>query len=171
MIGDWENGVFKDNFRGVWGSIDGKLVNMELSYEGAGYNLYAVPVLINGEEYNLSAVYVFETAKYEIQGARKPVDESGMADKNLYYLIEGDTISTIHYAMPISGEDNELAPVEVDQIEWSNDMTFEEIELGEGTFMQMFEMRDMQGYSAYSDVIMFEIAADGTIITTVGFTE
>jgi hypothetical protein len=171
LIGDWETGVFKDNFRGVWGSIDGKLVNMELSYEGVGYNLYSVPVLINGEEYNLSVVYDIAKAEYEIQGARKPIDENGMADKNLYYLIEGDEITTIHYAMPISGEDNELAAVEVDQITWSNDMSFEEIELGEGTFMQMFEMRDMQGYSAYSDVIMFETAADGTITTTVGFTE
>ncbi len=49
-------------------------------------------------------------------------------------------------------------------------MTFEEIELGDGVFMQMFEMRDMQGYSAYSDVIMFE-TVDGVITTTVGFTE
>jgi hypothetical protein len=23
---DWDNGVFKDNFRGVWGSIDGRRV-------------------------------------------------------------------------------------------------------------------------------------------------
>lgn len=170
LIGDWETGVFKDNFRGVWGALDGNLVNMELSYEGEGYNLYAVPVLINGEEYNLIVVYDFETASYTIQGARKPVNESGMADKNLYYLIEGDAITTIHYAMSISGEGEELTPVEVDQIIWDNKMTFEEIELGDGVFMQMFEMRDMQGYSAYSDVIMFE-AVDGVITTTVGFAE
>ena len=108
LIGDWETGVFKDNFRGVWGSLDGKLVNMELSYEGDGYNLYSVPVLINGEEYNLSVVYDFAKAEYEIQGARKPIDENGMADKNLYYLVEGDIISTIHYAMSISDETDEL---------------------------------------------------------------
>ncbi len=170
LFADWENGVFKDNFRGVWGSINGCLVNMELSYEGEGYNLYAVPVLINGEEYNLIVVYDYETATYAIQGARKPVNESGMADKNLYYLIEGDVIKTIHYAMSISGEGEELTPVEIDEIIWDNDMTFEETELGDGIFMQMFEMRDMQGYSAYSEVIMFE-TVNGVITTTVGFTE
>jgi hypothetical protein len=170
LIGDWETGVFKDNFRGVWGSINGNLVNMELSYEGEDYNLYAVPVLINGEDYNLIVIYDYETATYTIQGARKPVNESGMADKNLYYLVEGDVITTIHYAMSISGEGEELTPVEVDEILWDNNMTFEEIELGDGVFMQMFEMRDMQGYSAYSDVIMFE-TVDGVITTTVGFTE
>lgn len=170
LIGDWETGIFKDNFRGVWGAINGNLVNMELSYEGVGYNLYSVPVLINGEEYNLSVVYDFAKAEYEIQGARKPIDENGMADKNLRYLVEGDIITTIHYAMSISGEGNELTPVEIDQITVDNNLSFEEIDLGDGTFMQMFEMRDMQGYSAYSDVIMFEIA-DGAITTTVGFTE
>lgn len=170
LIEDWETGVFKDNFRGVWGALGGNLVNMELSYEGEGYNLYAVPVLINGEEYNLIVVYDYETATYTIQGARRPVDESGMADKNLYYLIEGDVIKTIHYAMSISGEGEELTPVEVDEIIWDNSLTFEEIELGDGIFMQMFEMRDMQGYTAYSDVIMFE-SEDGVITTTVGFTE
>jgi hypothetical protein len=170
LIADWETGVFKDNFRGVWGSIDGCLAYMEISYEGEGYNLYNVPILLNGEEYNLSVVYDFEKEEYEIQGARKPIDESGMGDKNLRYLIEGDIITTIHYFMSISGEDDELTPVEMDQITVSSDTSFEEIELGDGVFMQMFEMQDMQGYLAYSDVIMFEIL-DGEITTTVGFTE
>jgi len=170
LFADWETGEFKDNFRGVWGAIDGNLVNMELSFEGDGYNLYSVPILLNGEDYNLSVVYDMETASYEIQGAKKPIDESGMADKNLRYLVEGDVITTIHYAMPISDEEAELTPVEISTITVGSDLSFDEIELGDGTFMQMFEMRDMQGYSAYSDVIMFE-STDGVITTTVGFTE
>ena len=170
LFANWETGVFKDNFRGVWGALDGKLVNMELSYEGEGYNLYAVPVTINGEVYNLMVVYDVETATYTIQGARKPVDESGMADKNLYHLIEGDVIKTIHYSMPISGEGEEFTPVEIDEIIWNDNITFEEIELGDGIFLQMFEMRDIQGYLAYSDAIKFE-TVDGVITTTVGFTE
>lgn len=170
LIADWENGVFKDNFRGVWGAIDGNLAYMEISYEGDGYNLYSVPILLNGEEYNLSVVYDFEKEEYEIQGARKPIDESGMGDKNLRYLVEGDIITTIHYCMSISGDDDELVPVEIDQITVGTDISFEEVELGDGMFMQMFEMQDMQGYSAFSDVIMFE-TLDGEITTTVGFTE
>jgi len=170
LIADWDTGVFKDNFRGVWGAIDGNLVYMEISYEGDGYNLYCVPVLLNGEEYNLSVVYDFEKEAYEIQGARKSIDESGMADKNMRYLVEGDVITTIHYMMSISDENDELTPVEVDQITVGSDIAFEEIELGDGNFMQMFELRDMQGYSAYSDVVMFEIV-DAVITTTIGFIE
>jgi hypothetical protein len=170
LFADWESGIFKDNFRGVWGAIDGKLAYMEISYEGEGYNLYSVPILLNGENYNLSVVYDIEKAEYEIQGARKPIDKNGMADKNLRYLVEGDVITTIHYARAISSEDSELVPVEVDKIIVDSDTSFEEIELGDGTFMQVFEMRDMQGYAAYSDVIMFE-SANGEITTSIGFTE
>lgn len=169
LIADWDNGVFSDNFRGVWGAIDECLAYMELSYEGDSYNLYSVPILLNGEEYNLSVIYDFDKEEFEIQGARKPIDESGMGDKNLRYLVEGDVITTIHYVMSISGED-ELTPVEIDEITVSSDTSFGEIDLGDGTFMQMYEMQDMQGYSAYSDAIMFEILGD-EITTTVGFTE
>ncbi len=168
VITDWENGVFKDNFRGVWGAIDGHLVYMELNYEGDGYNLYSVPVLLNGEEYNLSVVYNFDKASYEIQGARKPIDDSGMADKNLIHLSAGNVISTIHYMTEISGNSDEMKPVVGDEFTISSDTSFKEVDLGDGKFLQVFEMRDMQGNTAYSDVIMFEMA-NGEITTTVGF--
>lgn len=171
LVPDWDTGVFKDNFRGVWGAINGCLVNMELSYEGDGYNLYNVPILLNGEEYNLCVAYDYVTAAYSIQGARKPIDESGMADKNLRYFVEGDVITTIHYAMPLSGEDGELTPVPIDEITVDENLAFSEIDLGEGMFLQMFEMRDAQGNSVLSDVIVFDIAADGTITTSTGYNE
>jgi len=170
LIADWDAGVFKDNFRGKWGSINGNLVNMDLTFEGDGYNLYSVPIKLNDEDYNLSVVYDFTTAKYEIQGARKPIDENGMADKNLRYLVDGDVIKTIHYGMAISGDTQDLTPVEVATIVVDDTLSFDEIDLGDGIFLQMFEMRDAQGYSAYSDVIEFNIA-DGEITTSVGFTE
>ena len=166
VISDWENGVFKDNFRGVWGAIDGYIVYMELTYEGDGYNLYSVPILLNGEEYNLSVVYDFGKAEYEIQGARKPIDESGMADKNMRTLVEGDVISTIHYVTSISGDSNELTPYVVDEFTVGSDTSFAEVSLGDGMFMQVFEMRDMRGNSVYSDVAEFDIA-NGVITTTV----
>ncbi|MEG1661319.1 MAG: clostripain-related cysteine peptidase, partial [Clostridiales bacterium] len=86
MIADWQQGIFKDNFRGVWGSIDGALCYMEMVDEGEDYNCYNVPILLNGEEYNLSVVYDFTSAAYTIGGARKSIDESGAADKNIRYL-------------------------------------------------------------------------------------
>ena len=76
---DWDNGIFCDNFRGVWGSLDGNLVFMELSYEGEDYNLYSVPIMLNGTEYMLQVAYDFTSAKWEILGATQTLDSSGMA--------------------------------------------------------------------------------------------
>lgn len=52
--------MFTDNFRGVWGAIDGYLVYMDIIYEGEDYNLYSVPILLNGEEYQLHVVYDYK---------------------------------------------------------------------------------------------------------------
>lgn len=168
IIADWDRGIFKDNFRGVWGGIDGCLVYMELTYEGDGYNLYTVPILLNGEDYNLNVVYDFDKAEYEIKGATKPIDESGMADKNMRSLMVGDVISTIHYATTISGDSDEFDAYVVDEITVTENTSFYETELGDGQYYQVFEMRDMQGNSVYSDVAEFDVR-DGEITTSVGY--
>lgn len=166
IVADWENGIFHDNFRGVWGSLDGALCYMEISYEGDSYNQYSVPILLNGEEYNLMVIYDFEMEQYFIEGARKPLDESGAADKNLRYLVEGDEIQTIHYATTISGEDGELMAVPIDTIKVTTETAFAETELGDGFFIMMYVMRDSQGNVAYSVPVTFE-SIDGEIYTSV----
>ncbi len=163
---DWDNGIFKDNFRGVWGSIDGALCYMEIAFEGDGYNQYSVPILLNGEEYNLMVIYDFETGEYYIDGARKPLDESGAADKNLRYLVEGDEIQTIHYATSISGESDDLTAVPIDTIIVKPEISFAEIELGDGFFIMMYSMVDGQGNRVYSVPVTFE-SVGGEIYTSV----
>ena len=165
IIADWENGVFKDNFRGVWGSLDGALCYMEIDFEGEDYNRYAVPILLNDEEYNLMVVYDFITEEYYIEGARKPLDENGAADKNLRYLVEGDIIQTIHYATVLSEESDELTSVPIDTITVTPETSFAEIELGDGLFVMMFVMQDSQGNTASSAAFTFE-DIDGEIFTS-----
>nr|WP_246241180.1 clostripain-related cysteine peptidase [Anaerocolumna sedimenticola] len=166
IVSDWENGVFKDNFRGVWGSLDGALCYMEIAYEGESYNQYSVPILLNGENYNLMVIYDFETGEYSIEGARKPLDESGAADKNLRYLVEGDVIQTIHYATAISGGGDELTAVPIDTITVTPETAFAETELGDGIFIMMYVMQDSQGNVASSAAVTFE-SSGGEILTSV----
>ncbi len=166
IVSDWEAGVFKDNFRGVWGSLDGALCYMEIVYEGDGYNQYSVPIMLNGEEYNLMVIYDFETEQYYIEGTRKPLDESGAADKNLIFLTEGDEIQTIHYANVISSDSDELTPVTIDTVTVTADTAFSEIELGDGLFIMMYTMKDSQGNVVYSAPVTFE-SAGGEITTSV----
>ena len=162
---DWDNGVFSDNFRGVWGSIDGNIVYMELSYESEDYNLYAIPVLLNGEEYNLQVVYDFSTDEWNVLGARQGIDNSGMADKELRLLQEGDEITTIWYMSTASGDD-EFEPYTAATVTVTADTAFGEMELPDGSYSMVYEMRDAMDNYAYSEPVTFD-CADGEIYTTI----
>ncbi len=164
LTSDWENGVFKDNFRGVWGTIDGYFVYMELNYEGDDYNLYTVPILLNGEAYNLNVSYSFTDEAYSILGASKPIDESGMADKNMVQLTAGDEITTLHYVSALSDENSELQETQVDTFTVTEDTAFAEADMGDGTFIQVFEMVDIDNNTATSGAVIFTVE-DGQIYT------
>ena len=74
IISDWDNGVFNDNFRGVWASLNGIPMYMELSYQGEDYHLYSSPILLNGEEYCLQFAYDFSAEEWVILGATQGID-------------------------------------------------------------------------------------------------
>ncbi|MDR2750942.1 MAG: hypothetical protein LBC41_09795, partial [Clostridiales bacterium] len=101
---NWDYGIFQDNFRNAWPAIDGSFVYMELENEGDDYNLYTIPVTLNGEPCHLSAAYDFNDSEYRILGARRD-SETDMSDKNLRKLKPGDELVTMLYAMSISGDD------------------------------------------------------------------
>lgn len=165
LTADWENGVFYDNFRGVWGAIDGHLVYMELSFEGEDYNLYSVPILLNGEAYNLQVAYDFTAEKWSILGASQGLDESGMASKELRLLKEGDVITTIWKLASYSGDDD-FAMHAAEEVTVTADTAFGEAPLFDGKYSMIFEMWDAAGNYAYSDAVTFDCSG-GEIITTV----
>ena len=165
IIADWENGVFYDNFRGVWGAIDGHLVYMELSFEGEDYNLYSVPILLNGDDYNLQVAYDFSGEEWLILGASPGLDDSGMAAKELRLLEPGDVITTIWQLSSFSGE-NDFEMYTVEELTVTADTAFGEMPLPDGEYAMVFEMRDAAGGSSYSDAVLFDCAG-GEITTTV----
>ena len=160
---DWENGVFKDNFRGTWGALDGHLVYMELIFEGSDYNTYMVPILLNGEKYNLRVAYDYNDGNYYILGARKGLDNRGMADKNLVQLQPDDEITTVLYAATIDGDDP-FEPYEMDTFTVGKSVSFGEIDMGDGEFAMMFELVDARNQTLWSEMASFTVE-DGVIYT------
>ena len=166
MTADWDNGVFYDNFRGVWGAIDGHIVYMELSYEGDDYNLYSVPILLNDEEYNLQVAYNFTDEAWSILGAAKGLDaDSGMASKELRLLEAGDKITTIWMAASYSGDDD-FEMYTAEELTVTDSTSFGEAELPDGSYAMVFEMWDAMGNDACSDAVTFD-CENGEIWTTV----
>ena len=165
MEADWDNGIFYDNFRGVWGAIDGSLVYMELSFEGEDYNLYSIPILLNDEEYNLQVVYDFTQEEWSILGAAQGLDDSGMASKEMRLLEVGDKITTIWKLATVSGDDD-FEMYTADEVIVTENTFFGEAELPDGTYSMVFEMWDAMGNYAYSDAVVFD-CIEGDIYTTV----
>lgn len=165
LTADWENGVFYDNFRGVWGALDGHLVYMELSFEGEDYNLYSVPILLNGEAYNLQVAHDFTAEEWSILGASQGLDESGMASKELRLLAEGDVITTIWKAATFT-RDDDFGMYAAEELTVTADTAFGEAPLFDGSYSMVFEMWDAAGNYACSDAVTFDCAG-GEISTTV----
>lgn len=159
---DWENGIMRDNFTGMWGALDGCLVYMEIIYEGDDYNLYTIPILLNGEEYNLRISYDYNSGEYAIIGALKGLYDNGMSNRNLITPAPGDVITTLHYAMTVSGADEEPQLLPIDTITVSDATAFEDVDMGDGTFLMMFEMVDAGGNSMLSDAVWITVE-DGEI--------
>ena len=156
---DWDTGIFRDNFRGVWGAIDGYPVYMEVYYEGEDYTAYAVPILLNDEEYTLRVAYDYNDQEYYILGARKGLDDNGMADKNLIQLRPGDTITTIHYIATMTGDDD-FEGYAMDEFQVTEDTSFGEVDMGDGEYLMMFELVDARNQSAWSELVKFTVEGD-----------
>ena len=155
--GDWENGVFKENFRGVWGAIDEHVVYMELAYEGETYNEYIVPIILNDEYYYLTVYYHYDMEKWEIGAATKPLSVNGAADKNAYTLTPGDEIQTIQFRKYIDEQEQSYEPVVMDTFVVTEETTFGETNLEDGFYSIMFVMEDSMGDYVYSGEAIAEL--------------
>ena len=156
---DWENGVFRDNFRGVWGSIDGRLCHMEIVYQGDDYNLYNVPVMLNGAPCQLKVAYDYNAEEYYILGAQKGLDDNGMADRNMTRLQEGDVITTLHKVASTTGEDA-FEWYEIDTLTVNSGTSFGEVDLGDGKFALLFTLTDGRGETTYVDEVIVTVEGD-----------
>ena len=163
---DWNEGTFKDNFRGLWPMLDGHPVYVEITEENDGYNLYSIPIKLNGVECNLQVAYVYAEKKYYILGARHGLETNGMSSRELIKLREGDEITTLHYGMTISGEDNEFTQVEVDTFTIGDNPQITDEAIGDGSYAYAFEFVTPTGDSAMSSFVLFTVA-NGEITTTV----
>lgn len=162
MEADWENGVFKDNFQGRWAALNEHLVYMEVTHQDEARNHYAVPVKLNGVRCNLLVVYDFAKEEYRILGARRLHDENIM-DKALISLKKGDTITTIFLAMPVDDDHADFQEMEADTFTLGENIVFADTDMGDGQFMFLFEMTDVQNNSAMSQIVTIEVK-DGTAV-------
>jgi len=154
--GDWDEGVFVDNFDGTWIGIDDNLVNAQISNETDDYTMYAIPINLNGKRSNLIAIWRYDENRFEVLGAYDGVDEaSGTVAKGIKTLKEGDEVAFLFMATDIETGDGE--PIELNTMTWHNDVVMDNIDLGEGDFIYRFEIVDVLGNTTYSDPVIMHV--------------
>lgn len=156
IIADWENGVYMDNFDGYWFSLpDGQNLAVYVVDECEGYDVYASPVLLNGEETNLRLTHDYINGTVTIDGAWDGIDENGMASRNLYKLQPGDTITPLYYAEAIDSDDA--------YDYYGGEYVFDgEAEicfalLSDGEYLYCFTVDDIYGDYFITDVVNFTV--------------
>ena len=163
---DWKKGEFKDNFRGIWPMLDGHPVYVEIMAMEDDYNMYSIPIKLNGEECNLLVSYSFKDKKYTILGASQGIADNGMADRVSTKLKKGDQVTTIYYAMTISGNEDNFVPVDGETFTIGDAPKISDENLKDGSYGYMFEFVSPNGDSALSKVVQF-ILNKGNITASV----
>lgn len=92
--GNWQEGIFHDNFRNVWASIDGHLIFMSVTFSNSEYNVYEVPIKLNGEIRTLEISYSYSDKKYSLLGAREKM-KRGISSRDKKYIKKGDEITPL----------------------------------------------------------------------------
>lgn len=161
IFGDWETGEFHENFRGVWGTLNGQTVSMYLCHEDERYNRYSVPILLNGQYCHLIVVYDFETEEWEVLGARQGITEMGFPNKELDLLDPEDEVYPVLQKVDIKTGIGMLYQGE--RIELEDGLVFEESPLPDGTYLLIFCMEDGMGYTVENGAVFLK-CEDGEVL-------
>lgn len=164
ITADWDSCIFRDNFRGTWLSIDGCFCAPVLLAQEDEYNLYSIPILLNGEETNLRVAYLWEEACYQLIGVCDSLDsETGMASRDIRELCSGDIVSPIFECSTI--DTLETSRCFLDEIVIDGKPVIEEIALVDGEYLYEFELRDVFGNSYFSEAATMDVSGDDITVS------
>ncbi|PWM45702.1 MAG: hypothetical protein DBX47_03945 [Clostridiales bacterium] len=151
---DWEKGVFKDNFRNMWPTINGSYCAPEIIAQEEGYNIYSIPVLLNGEKTNLRAVYDFNTEIYTVIGAYDGVSAyTGMSSRNIREIKPGDKITFLFNIL----SDNNSELFQGDTITVNEELAMVESTLLDGDYMYQYNIITVFGQTICTSPVIMSV--------------
>ncbi|MFA9466284.1 MAG: clostripain-related cysteine peptidase [Velocimicrobium sp.] len=158
----WKDGTFTSKMDGMWPAIKGNLICLNLIDSTDSYDLYTVPVLLDGVRTNLRCTWIWEDEErekghFETLGVWEGLDSyTGMASRQISPLTKGQKITILYETGNINTSEVTLtqgATVTVDDI-----LKIEEIELTQEDYYYMFEIKDIFGKIYYSDFAVMKFS-------------
>ena len=160
--GDWETGVFYDDFDGYWMSLpDGQNLSIYLVEVTDDYNLYTATILLNGEATNLRMKQYFADGSIVIEGTWDGIYANGSAARNIIPLKEGDVIVPTYRAYSMEGEE----VVTYNGSEYHVDAETEIYNklMEQGDYRYLFSIDDIYGDYFLTGWVQFSVNPDGSI--------
>lgn len=168
VTGDWDKGIFYDNFRGVWPTLNGNYVTMNLIEEGEEYNLYSIPISLNGEDTNLRAAYVWDTedtGHFEVYGCWNGLDsQTGMSSKDIVQLKDGDEVVILMDGL--NWDTGVVTHYELGSFIVDGEVVLEETDLFDGDYLFEYAVKDIFDKQYFSDPIVIT-CKDGNITESI----
>ncbi|MBR2760468.1 MAG: hypothetical protein IKD66_04775 [Solobacterium sp.] len=160
---DYENGIFSDNFRGVWLGFDDHLVYAEVIEETEQYTLYSIPVMYNDKRCLIKAAYDYDKGEYVVLGMYEGFDpKTGMLSRMVKNLEPGDHLGIV-FPLYTWEEDSEVdGEYVLDEITWTKDTVFHEVELEDGEYFYNYVIEDVHGNVEFTGDAIAELY-DGDI--------
>ena len=161
VLGDWDTGVFQDDFDGSWFSLsDGQPLCVYLVSECDGYDLYTAPILLNDEPTNLRFTWDYTNQQLVITGIWDGISDDGYSSRPTGGLNPGDVIVPVYDAYE-AGTFEEVTYSGVPYtFAGTDDLCFGL--LPEGEYLYSFCINDIYGGAWYSDPMDYTFA-DGNI--------
>jgi hypothetical protein len=161
LNGDWDTGVFADDFDGWWISLpDGQNLATYIVEDGEDFTIYTSPVLLNGEETNLRLRLDYAYGTLTIEGAWDGIDAYGALSREIVKLRRGDVITPLYNAYALESDDEFYYQGEdyvfTDTPELCYDL------MADGDYFFAFCIDDIYGDYCLSDFAVFSIE-DGEV--------
>lgn len=161
IIADWENGVFLDNFDGLWFCLpDGQLISSTVVTEEEDFTIYTTPVLVNGVESNLRFIVDYQDYSVTLDSVWSGADEFGLSGRNTYLLREGDVIQPIFSAFNLDTLEDLCYYGDEYVYDGSNDWSY--TSLFDSEYYYQFSIYDIYGDYCTTDGVYFTVE-DGQI--------
>lgn len=158
VISDWDTGLFQDNFLGYWPCLgeEGLLCAPYLIDKAEEYDLFSIPVMLNGEEVSLRAAYSWEEENFRVLGVWPGIDENtGMGGQNLEKLQDGDVIEPLFYAYSFGSGQEQLYTMGKLTVNGALPLAYEDI--GDGEYLFQYEVTTVFGEVLYSEPAIIQI--------------
>lgn len=157
--GDWESGVFYDDFDGYWLSLpDGQNLATYIVEAAEDYTIYTSPILLNGEVTNLRLKLDYSEAGIVIEGAWDGIDEHGAASREITKLKDGDEIIPLYNAYALESDD-ELNYYGEEYIVSGEPEIYYDL-LYDGDYYYCFCIDDIYGDYYLTDIASFYVEGD-----------